>query len=310
MATALVTGGAGFIGAHLARALLAEGWDVHVADDLSTGSAANVPMGAELHTVDLARGEGIDALPAAHFDAVCHLAGQSSGEKSFDDPGHDLDANARSTVLLGAWARERGVPVFVHASSMGVYGQPDASPVAEDAPLAPLSWYGASKRAAERALDVVARAGGPRCVSLRMFSIYGPGQDLREMRQGMVSIFLAMLLRGEEIVVHGPLDRARDFVYVDDCVEAWLRALGAEQAVGPLNVGTGTATTVGEMVRLLCDLAGVADHPVRSQGTTPGDQFALAADTRRAHALLGWQARTGLGDGLEAMLRWARDGRS
>jgi UDP-glucose 4-epimerase len=307
MPRVLVTGGAGFIGSHLARSLLADGWDVEIADDLSTGSEANLPDGAPLHRVDLGRDEALDALPRGHFDAVAHLAGQSSGEKSFDDPLRDLDANARSTVLLAGWAREHGVRAFVHASSMGVYGQPGASPVAETAPLRPLSWYGASKRAAETALDVAA-GDGMRTVSLRMFSIYGPGQDLREMRQGIVSIFLAMLLRGEEVVVHGPLRRVRDFVFVEDCVAAWRAALEREQARGPINVGTGVGTTVGELVAQLVDVVGLpAGHPVRSEGTTPGDQTALFADTTRARELLGFEARTGLRSGLEAMLAWARD---
>jgi UDP-glucose 4-epimerase len=302
----LVTGGAGFIGSHLARSLLADGWDVEIADDLSTGSELNLPD-APLHRVDLGRPEALAALPQHGFDAIAHLAGQSSGEKSFDDPVRDFDANARSTLLLAEWALRHDVPVFVHASSMGVYGQPDAAPVAEDAPLRALSWYGASKRAAEGALEIAA-GQGMRTVSLRMFSIYGPGQDLREMRQGIVSIFLAMLLRGEEVVVHGPLERVRDFVFVEDCVAAWRAALEREDARGPINVGTGIGTTVGELVAQLVDVVGLpAEHPVRSHGTTPGDQTALFADTARARELLGFEARTPLRDGLEAMLAWARD---
>jgi UDP-glucose 4-epimerase len=308
MPRVLVTGGAGFIGSHLARALLADGWEVEIADDLSTGSELNLPDGVPLHRLDLGRPEAVAQLPDRRFDAIAHLAGQSSGEKSFDDPRHDLDCNARSTVLLADWSLAHGVPTFVHASSMGVYGQPDASPVDEDVVLRPLSWYGASKRAAELALEVAGRRG-LRAVSLRMFSIYGPGQDLREMRQGMASIFLAMLLAGEEIVVHGPLDRVRDLVYIDDCVDAWRRALERDDARGAINVGTGTGTTVGELVGALIAAAGLpADHPVRSEGVTPGDQRALFADTTRARQLLGFEARTGLREGLAAMLDWAAHG--
>lgn len=302
----LLTGGAGFIGGHLAHALIADGWSVDVADDLSTGSLTNVPAGADLIEANLGRPEALSRLPDHRYAAILHVAGQSSGEKSFDDPLHDLDANARSTVLLAQWALDRGIPAFVHASSMGVYGQPADNPVAEDAPTVPLSWYGASKLAAERALAVAAREG-LRTVSLRMFSIYGPGQDLSEMRQGMVSIFLSMLLRGEPVVVKGPLDRVRDLVFIDDCVAAWKLAL-AREVSGTFNVGTGVGTSVGDLVRRLIAAAGLpADHPVQESARTPGDQTALFADPRRAREELGWEPKTSVEDGLAAMVRWARD---
>lgn len=304
----LVTGGAGFIGAHLARALLADGYAVDVADDLSTGTASAVPAEADLVEVDLGAPGAVErALAGRTYAAICHLAGQSSGEKSFDDPLRDLDANARSTVALAAWALEHGVPALLHASSMGVYGQPERSPVAEDAPTRPLSWYGASKLAAERAL-AVASAGGLRTVSFRMFSIYGPGQDMNDLRQGMVSIFLAMALRGEPVVVRGALDRVRDFVYVDDCVEAWRRALATDGVAGPLNVGTGTGTSVEELLHAMLALMGRPEHPVEvSDARTPGDQRALWADTTRLREQLGWVPQKPLQAGLEAMLGWATD---
>jgi UDP-glucose 4-epimerase len=306
MSRALVTGGAGFIGSHLASSLLADGWEVDVVDDLSTGSAANVPDGAELIELDLA-GSGVgERLPDREYDAICHLAGQASGEKSFDDPAADLAANAGSTVALAAWALERGIPTLVHASSMGVYGDPASLPVAETAPARPKSWYGASKRAAERSLDV-ATDQGLRTVSMRMFSIYGPGQDLADLRQGMVSIFLSMALRGDPIVVRGSLDRVRDFVYIDDCVAAWRAALERPEASGPVNVGTGVGTTVGELVDgLLAALGKQGGHPVEADaGSTPGDQFATVADPERAREILGWTPRWALRDGLEAMVAWA-----
>lgn len=301
---ALVTGGAGFIGGHLAHALLADGWRVDVVDNLSTGSADNVPAAAELIEADLGARGATARLPPVRYTAICHLAGQSSGEKSYDDPELDLDANARSTVALAAWARERGIPLLVHASSMGVYGDVREGQVAETAVPRPVSFYGASKLAAEHALAI---APGVRGISLRMFSIYGPGQDLAEMRQGMVSIFLAMALAGAPIEVRGPLERVRDFVYVGDCVEAWLRALASRDAHGPFNVGTGVGTSIRALLGQMLDLLGVPDHPVQELAMrTPGDQFALSADTVHTLRTLGWSASTELQDGLEAMLSWAR----
>jgi UDP-glucose 4-epimerase len=301
---ALLTGGAGFIGGHLAHALSAEGWRVDVVDDLSSGRAANVPPACDLIELDLGERQATGRLPRVRYDAICHLAGQSSGEKSFDDPARDLDANARSTVALAAWAREQRIPLIVHASSMGVYGDVATHPVDERTEPRPISFYGASKLAAEHALSAAPDVRG---ISLRMFSIYGPGQNLEEMRQGMVSIFLSMALRGEPIEVRGPLDRVRDFVYVEDCVEAWLRALATSEASGPFNVGTGVATSIRSLLAQMLDLLGAPDHPVvEDTARTRGDQFALSASTARAREVLGWSAWTELRQGLETMVAWAR----
>lgn len=296
--TVLLTGGAGFIGAQLARSLLGDGYEVVVVDDLSSGRRENVPDEADLLELDLAREESVRKLPERRYDAVLHLAGQPSGEKSFDDPAADFDANARSTVLLASWAADAGVPVFLHASSMAVYGEPDSLPVPEGAHARPLSHYGASKRAAEHTLAVAGRRGMRTC-SLRMFNVYGPGQDLSNLRQGMVSIYLAYLLRAQPLVVRGPLDRVRDFVYVDDVVQAWRLAL-ERPASGPLNIAAGRPTSVGELVELLlvaCGLPG--DHPVEVAPGTPGDVHAIWADVSAAASALGWAAGVSLEEGLE-----------
>jgi UDP-glucose 4-epimerase len=294
----LVTGGAGFIGGHIARSLLDDGADVDVVDDLSTGSLDNVPRGADFVELDLAG----ELPPDRAYDAVLHLAGQSSGEKSFDDPLRDLDANARSTLALGLWAKERGVPVFLHASSMGVYGQVTDPPVSEDREPRPISYYGASKLAAEHALRTL-DDDGFRTVSFRMFSVYGPGQDLAELRQGMVSIYLTYILRGEPVQVRGMLDRVRDLVYIDDVVAAWRAAL-EQPARGPLNLGAGEPVSVRQIID---ELAGAPDYPVDQQPGTPGDQHALWADIGRAREALGWEPRTSRADGLARLVAWARD---
>lgn len=300
----LLTGGAGFIGSHLCRALLDEGYEVDVVDNLSSGRAENIPAGSELFELDLGTDEAVAQLPERDYAAILHLAGQSSGELSFSDPAYDFDANARSTLLLSSWALERGVPALIHASSMGVYGQPERHPVAEDAPLSPLSWYGASKLAAERCLEVAARQG-LRTASLRLFNVYGSGQNLANMAQGMVSIYLAFLARGEPLVVKGSLDRERDLVHVDDAVDAFKRALRSE-ARGPFNVGSGQPTTVRGLIdALLQSLQLDAGHPVVEAQGTPGDQFAISADATRIRAELGWEPRKALADGLAEMVAWA-----
>ena len=300
----LITGGAGFVGSHIARSLLDEGWAVDIVDDLSTGALSNVDDGADFYNLDVSQPRSIDKLPQRPYQAIFHLAGQSSGEKSFDNPGYDLDANAKSTILLANWALRRGIPSILHASSMGVYGQPDVNAVPEDTRLAPISWYGASKRAAEKALAVAALNGLNAC-SLRMFSIYGPGQDLTEMRQGMVSIYLAYLLQNKPITVKGSLSRKRDFVFVEDCVMAWKLAF-ERQLSGVYNLGTGVGTTVRELLDELVRLTGrPSDYPVHSVEPTPGDQFSVYADPAKLSRDLGWKPEIGLTRGLTEMIAWA-----
>ena len=307
----LVTGGAGFIGSHLTRRILSLGYRVVVVDDLSTGCVANVPSGAEFLSLDLAEPGFVNRLPGGPFDAVCHLAAQSSGEVSFDDPDRDFHVNAVSTLALSRWCLKRGIPRFLYASSMAVYGDVRDLPASEDSPLCPLSYYGVSKLASEQILRLAQREGLA-TTALRMFSVYGPGQNLENLRQGMVSIFLAYLIRQAPIPVKGSLDRFRDFVYIDDVVDAWVRALQREQvsrgSPAIYNLGSGQPTTVRRLLDLLIMSLGFTpgEYPVYQDGETPGDQFGVYADIRRLRQELGWEPRTRLEDGLQVMVDWAR----
>lgn len=303
----LVTGGAGFVGSHLARRLLGLGYTVDVVDNLGSGQRENVGAECTFHELDLAEANCVRQLPPGPYAAVAHLAGQSSGEKSFEDPVVDLDWNGRATVLLARWAIERRVPVFLYASSMGVYGAVGTEPVNEETAPRPVSFYGASKLYSEHALGLFGRMGLRTCC-FRMFNVYGPGQNLANMKQGMVSIYLAYLLRGEPILVKGSLDRVRDFVYVDDVVDAWVRALQGN-AAGVFNVGTGRGTTVRELIAellLACDAP--SDYPIRIAEGTPGDLFAMTADITAIWNALGWEPRIPLREGLRRMADWARGG--
>lgn len=305
----LITGGAGFIGAALARALLAAGDRVLVIDNLSTGRRHNVPSQAEFIELDLATPDFVSRLPRAHFDAVCHLAAQSSGELSGADPLYDVQANALSTLLLSRWCLRNGIGRFLYASSMAIYGDPEQLPVAETADCRPLSYYGVSKWASEAYLRIAAR-DALSTTSFRMFSVYGPGQNMENLKQGMASIFMAYMLRGDELPVSGSLERFRDLVYIDDVVEAWLKALAmpatASQAY---NIGCGRPVTVRQ---LLSELLGVlqlpADYPIHEGAGLHSDQFGLYANIERARRELHWEPRTSVAAGLRAMADWARAG--
>ncbi|NJL53854.1 NAD-dependent epimerase/dehydratase family protein [bacterium] len=303
----LVTGAAGFIGSHLCKQLLNSYYSVVAVDNFSTGSRANVPAGAEVVELDLTQPNFTQHLPDYHYRAICHLAGQSSGEKSFENPVYDFDANARSTLLLSEWAIAQSIPTFLYASSMGVYGRVAHYPVSEETAPAPISYYGNSKLSAERIL-AIANQRGLRTVSFRMFNVYGPGQNLANLKQGMVSIYLAYLLKKEPLLVKGSLERVRDFVYIDDVIRAWQIAL--EQPVsGIFNLGSGQAVSVRTLIDALLHACGLAsDYPICEAAGTPGDQGAIAANITAIQRTLGWQPQVSLEDGLAKMYAWAQAG--
>lgn len=301
----LVTGGAGFIGSHLSRRLIAKGHQVTVIDNLSTGSRDNVPAEADFIKLDLTKPDFIADLPDKPFQAICHLAGQSSGEKSFDDPLYDLAANAGSTLQLATWALKKPIPTFLYASSMGVYGQVKSQPVSESVVPQPISYYGASKRGAELVLEVAAQQG-LRVVSFRMFNVYGPGQNLSNMKQGMVSIYLAYLLRRQPLIIKGSLERIRDLIYVDDVTAAWEMAM-EKQVRGVFNLGSGTGTSVRALIAALLSACALdPNYPVEQMDSTLGDQFAMTADIASLRNALDWEPKISLSAGLERMVAWAR----
>ena len=305
---ALVTGGAGFIGSHLARRLLSEGWQVDVVDNLSTGYRENVPPGASFILVDLSRNDLHRELPARRYDAVFHLAAQSSGEISFDDPSYDLRTNCQSTLLLLGWCQEHGTRRFLFTSSMSIYGEQEVQPVPETATPLPKSFYGVGKLASEAYLRTYAPLGID-STALRLFNVYGPGQNLANMRQGMVSIFLAYILKKQDLIVKGSPDRYRDLVYIDDVIDAYLACLDNPATYGQAyNVATGRKTTVGALLETELQAFGYkpGEYPVKFTTGTPGDTFGIVADIARLTADTGWTPKVELQAGLERMVSWAR----
>jgi len=299
----VVTGVAGFVGSSLSRRLLADGHSVIGVDDLSTGRLENVPKEVDFIAGDVADRSVLAQLPP-RVSGLLHLAGQSSGEISFDDPVGDLHRNVVTTLRLIEWATEHSSPRLVLASSMSVYGQQqDAIQVPESSVPQPLSCYGIGKLAAEHYLQVY-REQVPSVV-LRMFNTYGPGQDLDNLRQGMVSIFVAQAVREGRILVRGSLERFRDLIHIDDMVEAWIRAWSSESAVGEtLNVGSGFRTTVGELTALISNTVGGC--PVETSAGTPGDQFGITASTQRLKEVVDFTPSTSVEDGVSSFIAWAR----
>lgn len=304
MGSYLVTGVAGFIGSALAAALCNAGHEVVGLDNLSTGSRGNIPPKVLFFEGDCQDGRMYDAvLPRQKFDAIFHLAAQSSGEISFDDPVYDLRTNTESTLRLLRFALETGTERFIFASSMSVYGPQPDEPVSEDAPARPESFYGVGKLASEHYLRLYEKMG-IRPTSLRLFNVYGPGQNMDNMRQGMVSIYMSMMIRDRHIHVKGSPNRFRDFVYIDDVVAAFLACLDHPGSEGKaINIGGSGKVLVGDLVEKIKALP-FNPPTVEYSGCTAGDIHGIHADVSLAAKVLGYEPEVYLEEGLDRMYAW------
>ena len=303
----LVTGGAGFIGSALARRLLAEGHDVMIIDNLSTGKRSNVPNRATFIEADLSDPRSLKLIPAGRFDGVVHLAAQSSGAIGQANPYADMQANVGSTMLLSRWCLQKQVARFLYASSMTVYGRGNREPVDESVPCLPISYYGVSKLTAENYLRLACDEGLS-VTTFRFYNVYGRGQNLSNRYQGMLSIYLAYLLDTVPVPVTGSLDRYRDFVHVDDVVEAIMLALTQPNTASLVyNIGTGQRTLVRDLLARLVGAVGLpASHPIEEQAGSASDIFGSIANAQLAKRELGWQPRVSLDKGIADMVAWAK----
>jgi UDP-glucose 4-epimerase len=306
LAKYLVTGAAGFIGSHLARRLYERGDEVWTIDNLSTGYEKNIPAGVHFIQGDCQDQKSLKQLNDNRFDAILHFAGQSSGEISFDDPVYDLRTNTESTLLLINYGLNHGCNRFIYASSMSVYGEVDDKAISESHPTKPLSFYGIGKLASENYLRIY-QSKGLQATSLRLFNVYGTNQNMSNLRQGMVSIFLAQLLNNNEIVVKGSLDRYRDFLFINDCVDFTLKVLADKISIGKIyNVGTGIKTTVKELLEKLKTFSKISKN-IQQSDPTPGDQKGIFADISLARRELNFFPEYDLDKGLSEMVQWARE---
>ncbi len=301
----LVTGVAGFIGSHVAKKFIDEGYEVFGVDDLSSGNSENIPAGLTFINQDLSLKSTVDILPK-DCSYILHLAGQSSGEISYDDPIADLEKNVVSTLNLIKYGIKYNSKKIVYASSMSVYGNVPDEPVNEEKEARPLSGYGVGKLASEGYLKVYQQKLP--FVAMRMFNVYGPGQDLSNLRQGMVSIYLSQAIKTGKIEVKGGLNRYRDFIHIDDVVECWFRTATNDNINNIiLNVGTGVRTTVENLLNKIC--LSIPDSSYYVSDSTPGDQNGIFASNLKIKNLLGIDKFIELDSGFAEFSNWALQNR-
>jgi UDP-glucose 4-epimerase len=309
---ALITGGAGFVGSHVADAFVAAKWDVTVADNLSTGRRENVPEGATFVDIDVTSPDAIRLVRDGKYDVVCHLAAQIDVRKSVADPVHDAAINVLGTLNLVEAVRTSGgtgrTRVIFSSTGGALYGDFVTPPTAETAPKDPQSPYGIAKLSAEYYLAYYARLHALDTVALRYANVYGPRQDPHG-EAGVVAIFCSRILEGRPLTVFGDGKQTRDYVFVKDVARANLAAATRTlPPAGPLdargfNIGTGVETSVLDLARGL-NKAAKASVPVELAPARTGEQLRSSLKTEKAADVLGWRPTVSLDIGLAETFQW------
>jgi UDP-glucose 4-epimerase len=298
----LLTGGAGFIGSHVAELLLERDHEVAVVDDLSSGKRENIPTGARFYEANIRSGcAGVfeDFKP----EALCHQAAQMDVRRSVRQPDFDAEVNVLGTIRLLQNSVEHAVKKIVFASTGGaVYGEQERFPAPEDHPQYPVSPYGVSKLAAERYMHYYRMQYGLAYVALRYANVYGPRQDPHG-EAGVVAIFCGNLAACKTSTINGSGEQTRDYVYVEDVVRANILALENETPSGAYNIGTGVETSVNELYEILLEVSG-KDLPPQHGPAKSGEQLRSSVDTSLADRVLGWRPEVGLPAGIKETFRF------
>jgi UDP-glucose 4-epimerase len=307
----LVTGGAGFIGSHVADAFLAAGSDVTVIDNLSHGRSQNVPKGAEFRHLDVGSEEARALVSGGGFEVIAHLAAQADVRVSVSDPIFDAEENLLALLNLLEGARAGGTRRIVFSSSGGVVYGERRPPHVEATPKLPVSPYGVSKLAAEYYLVCYGQLYGLEAVALRYSNVYGPRQDPHG-EAGVVAIFGNRLRTGKPLTIYGDGRQTRDYVYVADVARANVLAADAPLPAPDgtvdaraFNIGTGTETSVTALAQAMIAAAGV-EVGVDHAAARAGELLSSALTAAKAERLLGWTPQVALADGLQRTYEWLR----
>jgi len=308
----LITGGAGFIGSHLADRVLELGHEVVILDNESTGLRQNVPTEAIYIQGDVRNSDDLERAFARGLDTVFHIAGQASTIRSFDEPFVDLDVNTVGTINVIQKCLAHRVPRLLYASSMTVYGHPVTLPIDEETPCQPISYYGISKYAAEQYTQATALRNDLdfsfHVTAFRMFNVYGERQRLDNPYQGVMGILIGNVIRNEPITIHSDGEQSRDFIYIGDVVDAWTRAWRSPEAYEQVfNLGTGTRCSINQLADSILTAFGHSreDWSIRYAPLRPGDQRHMVADTTKIRRLLKWQPTTPFEKGIAQTVHWA-----
>lgn len=299
----LVTGGAGFIGSHVVDRYICLGHEVTVVDNLLTGKEKYLNPEAKFYKLDIRYQQKLDQVfEKGQFEIVNHHASQIDVRKSVRDPLSDADINICGSLNILTCSLKYEVRKFIFASSGGaVYGEPLYLPVDEDHPIDPGSPYGVSKHTFEHYLRLYSIFYGLKYTALRYSNVYGPRQDYSG-EAGVIAIFMSKMLSDDELTINGDGEQIRDYIYVDDVVDANVKALGGGDGE-ILNIGTGLGISVNTVFRKLKEMLGYKKDPLHAP-LPLGDLRRIYLDNRRAKTSLGWQPKTSFEEGLAKTVEW------
>ncbi|MCS6904857.1 MAG: GDP-mannose 4,6-dehydratase [Bacteroidia bacterium] len=305
----LVTGGAGFIGSHLVDALLARGKEVHVVDNFSTGLKRNIPKGVKLWELDIRNPYIQTLIQREKYEVIYHQAAQLNLRKSVEEPIYDAEVNILGSLQVLEGATKAGTRLIIFASSGGtVYGEQLCFPASEDHPLQPISPYGVAKVTTEHHLYYYYVTYGLPYISLRYSNVYGPRQNPHG-EAGVVAIFIERLLRSEPCIINGDGLQTRDYIYVQDVIEANILALEHHLAnpdwIGTFNVGTGIETNVIQIYEEI-QKNGFAEIPPSYGPPKKGEQRRSVISSERLKSQTGWKPQISLKEGIQKTVRWFR----
>jgi len=301
----LVTGGAGFIGSHLVDRLIMEGHEAVVVDNLATGKRRNINRAARFYKMDIQSWRLERVFRNERPNVVMHLAAQMDVRKSVEDPMFDAQVNVLGTLNVLQQAVKHGVRKVIFSSSGGaIYGEQETYPAPESHVMKPLSPYGLSKLCGEQYLSYFQRVSGLQAVSLRYANVYGPRQD-PEGEAGVVAIFIQKMLNNEQAVINGNGRQTRDFVFVEDVVEANLAMMGQETQ-GTYNVGTGVETSINDLFRILVQHTGSNCKEIHGPAKK-GEQARSVIDSTKLRQEVSWEPKADLSEGLKKTVEYFRD---
>jgi UDP-glucose 4-epimerase len=302
----LVTGGAGFVGKWLCEKLVLSKYKILVIDNLSNGRRENFIKSIEYINLDISNGESFNLIPNYQFKCIVHLAAQASNAVSFSYPIEDLLTNQIGTYNLLNFAKKREVKKIIYSSSMSAYGSPINFPTKENVEMLPESFYAVHKLAGEHYCRIFKEEYGINYTIFRFYTVYGHGQNLENVNQGLLSIYLSYIINKKPILIKGSIERIRDIIHVSDVVEAICIAIDSDLANNKTyNLGSGQGRTIKQLINLLTFEFGYpnGEYPLIIENGTPGDPFCTTADLVKIKMDLNWEPQITPEEGIKLTIQ-------